>query len=231
MEELLNELNPRQREAVEQAEGPCLVIAGAGSGKTKVLTYKISYLMQVKGVKPWNILAITFTNKAANEMKERVERLASDAINDIWLGTFHSICVRILRKYIDRLGFDHSFLIFDTSDQRTLIKECMKALKEGKKLYIFPEGTRLKDESKILGEIKSGLAMIAIKTKTPILTVWHERKPKAFRRSNIYIGKPYELTEFYGKKLDEETLNEANNVVREKMLEVYHEIQEKKVKK
>lgn len=112
------------------------------------------------------------------------------------------------------------------------IKECMKALKEDKKLFIFPEGTRLKDESKILGEVKSGLAMIAIKTKTPILTVWHERKPKAFRRSNIYIGKPYELTEFYGKKLDEETLNEANSVVREKMLEVYNEVQEKnKLKK
>lgn len=110
------------------------------------------------------------------------------------------------------------------------IKECMKALKDGKKLYIFPEGTRLKDESKVLGEVKSGLSMIAIKTKTPILTVWHERKPKAFRRSNIYIGKPYELTEFYGKKLDEETLCEANSTVREKMLEVYREVEEKKKK-
>ena len=128
MEELLEELNPRQREAVEKTEGPCLVIAGAGSGKTKVLTYKISYLMKEKYIKPWNILAITFTNKAANEMKERVEALVGDAINDIWLGTFHSICVRILRRYIDRLGYDHSFAIFDTSDQKTLVKNCMKEL-------------------------------------------------------------------------------------------------------
>ena len=126
MEKLLEELNPKQKEAVMQTEGPCLVIAGAGSGKTKVLTYKISYLMKEKNVKPWNILAITFTNKAANEMKERVQALVGDAINDIWLGTFHSICVRILRKFIDRIGFDHSFAIFDSSDQKTLIKNCMK---------------------------------------------------------------------------------------------------------
>ena len=135
MDELLNELNPRQKEAVEATEGPCLVIAGAGSGKTKVLTYKISYLMKAKGVKPWNILAITFTNKAANEMKERVEALASDAINDIWLGTFHSICVRILRKFIDRIGFDSSFAIFDSTDQRTLVKNCMKELNIDPKLF------------------------------------------------------------------------------------------------
>lgn len=108
MQNLLEELNPEQKKAVENTEGPCLVIAGAGSGKTKVLTYKIAYLMQEKQVKPWNILAITFTNKAANEMKERVQKLVGEATNDIWLGTFHSICVRILRKFIDRLGFDTS---------------------------------------------------------------------------------------------------------------------------
>ena len=135
MEELLKELNPKQKEAVMETEGPCLVIAGAGSGKTKVLTYKISYLMKEKGVKPWNILAITFTNKAANEMKERVNALVGDAINDIWLGTFHSICVRILRKFIDRLGFEQSFAIFDTTDQKTLIKNCMKELNIDPKLF------------------------------------------------------------------------------------------------
>ena len=135
MEELLKELNPRQKEAVMETEGPCLVIAGAGSGKTKVLTYKISYLMKEKGVKPWNILAITFTNKAANEMKERVNALVGDAINDIWLGTFHSICVRILRKFIDRIGYEQSFAIFDTTDQKTLIKNCMKELNIDPKLF------------------------------------------------------------------------------------------------
>ena len=135
MEDLIEGLNERQKEAVLATDGPCLVIAGAGSGKTKVLTHKIAYLMKEKAVKPWNILAITFTNKAANEMKERVEKLVGDAAKDMWIGTFHSICVRILRKYIDRIGFDHSFLIFDTSDQRTLIKECMKVLNVDDKMF------------------------------------------------------------------------------------------------
>ena len=94
MEDLLESLNNRQKEAVVTTEGPCLVIAGAGSGKTKVLTHKIAYLMTQKYVKPWNILAITFTNKAANEMKQRVENIVGDAAKDIWMGTFHSICVR-----------------------------------------------------------------------------------------------------------------------------------------
>ena len=135
MEDLLESLNNRQKEAVVTTEGPCLVIAGAGSGKTKVLTHKIAYLMTQKYVKPWNILAITFTNKAANEMKQRVENIVGDAAKDIWMGTFHSICVRILRKYIDRIGFDNSFLIFDTQDQKTLMKDCLKALKVDDKLF------------------------------------------------------------------------------------------------
>ena len=128
MEDLLKGLNDKQYEAVVNTEGPCLVIAGAGSGKTKVLTHKIAYLIGEKQVHPWNILAITFTNKAANEMKERIENLVGDVAKDIWMGTFHSICVRILRKFIDRIGFDSSFIIFDTSDQKTLIKTCLKEL-------------------------------------------------------------------------------------------------------
>lgn len=135
MQELIEGLNNKQKEAVLQTEGPCLVIAGAGSGKTKVLTHKIAYLIAEKNIAPWNILAITFTNKAANEMKERIEKLVGDVAKDIWMGTFHSICVRILRKYIDRIGFDSSFLIFDTSDQRTLIKECLKALNIDDKMF------------------------------------------------------------------------------------------------
>ena len=123
---LLDELNDKQYEAVTCTEGPNLVIAGAGSGKTKVLTHKVAYLIGEKGVKPWNILAITFTNKAANEMKERAKNLVGDAVADIWMGTFHSICVRILRKTIDRLGFDTDFIIFDTSDQKTMVKKILK---------------------------------------------------------------------------------------------------------
>ena len=147
MQNLIQDLNNKQQEAVLQTEGPCLIIAGAGSGKTKVLTHKIAYLMAEKYIKPWNILAITFTNKAANEMKQRVELLVGDAVNDMWIGTFHSICVRILRKYIDRIGFDNSFIIFDTSDQKTLIKECLKQLKIDDKLFT---------DRAVLSEISNG---------------------------------------------------------------------------
>ncbi len=135
MQDLLKGLNDKQYEAVINTQGPCLVIAGAGSGKTKVLTHKIAYLIGEKGVKPWDILAITFTNKAANEMKERISNLVGDAAKDIWMGTFHSICVRILRRFIDRIGFDSSFIIFDTTDQRTLIKSCLKDLAIDDKLF------------------------------------------------------------------------------------------------
>ena len=106
------------------------------------------------------------------------------------------------------------------------IKDCMKALKEDKKLFVFLEGTRLKDESLVMGEVKSGMTLIAIKTKTPILPMWVVQKPRLFRKSQYIIGKPFELSEFYGKKLDEETLNEANNIVRDKMLELYYNQEE-----
>ena len=132
---LLDELNDKQYEAVVKTEGPCLIIAGAGSGKTKVLTHKIAYLIEEKDVKPWDILAITFTNKAANEMKERVTNLVGEIANDMWIGTFHSVCVRILRKFIDRLGFETSFVIFDTSDQKTMMKQILKAQNIDDKLF------------------------------------------------------------------------------------------------
>ena len=135
MSEILEGLNDKQYKAVINTEGPCLVIAGAGSGKTKVLTHKIAYLIKEKDVKPWNILSITFTNKAANEMKERIVNLVGDVAADIWMGTFHSICVRILRRFIDRIGFDSSFIIFDTSDQKTLVKNCLKDLGIDDKLF------------------------------------------------------------------------------------------------
>ena len=135
MQEILKGLNDKQYEAVVNTEGPCLIIAGAGSGKTKVLTHKIAYLIGEKNAKPWDILAITFTNKAANEMKQRISDLIGDVAKDIWMGTFHSICVRILRRFIDRIGFESSFIIFDTSDQKTLVKSCMKDLAIDDKLF------------------------------------------------------------------------------------------------
>ena len=135
MSNILDGLNNKQYEAVVNTDGPCLVIAGAGSGKTKVLTHKIAYLLEEKDIKPWNILAITVTNKAANEMKTRVEGLVGEAAKDMWIGTFHSICVKILRRFIDRIGYDTSFIIFDTSDQRTLVKECLKSLDLDEKMF------------------------------------------------------------------------------------------------
>ena len=135
MQNILEGLNDKQYEAVVNTEGPCLVIAGAGSGKTKVLTHKIAYLIGEKNVAPWSILAITFTNKAANEMKERITNLIGDMAQDMWMGTFHSICVRILRRNIERIGFSSSFIIFDTSDQKTLVKQCMKDLQIDDKMF------------------------------------------------------------------------------------------------
>ena len=144
-----NTLNDKQLEAVKTTEGPLLVIAGAGSGKTRVLTYRIAYLITEKNVKPYNILAITFTNKAAKEMKERVEGLVGDATNDIWISTFHSACVRILRRDIDKLEYDKNFVIFDSADQKTLIKECIKEVNIDEKLfpvqYIMAEISKAKN--------------------------------------------------------------------------------------
>ena len=128
MNELLDKLNKPQREAVEHINGPLLVLAGAGSGKTRVLTHRIAYMIQEKGVSPWSILAITFTNKAAREMAERVEKLIGAVANDMWVRTFHSACVRILRRDIDRIGYDTRFNIIDSDDQKSLVKECLKEL-------------------------------------------------------------------------------------------------------
>jgi DNA helicase II / ATP-dependent DNA helicase PcrA len=125
---LLNGLNPAQQKAVETTEGPLLIVAGAGSGKTRVLTNRVAYLLGEKRVHPWNLLAITFTNKAAREMKERISRLVGPEAEDIWISTFHSMCVRMLRKDIERIGYSRNFTILDTSDQLTVIKQVLKEL-------------------------------------------------------------------------------------------------------
>ena len=128
-------LNEQQKEAVYHTEGPLLILAGAGSGKTRVLTHRIAYLIEEKGVNPWNILAITFTNKAAGEMRERVDRLVGFGSESIWVSTFHSMCVRILRRHIELLGYDNSFTIYDTDDQKTLMKDICKLLQIDTKIY------------------------------------------------------------------------------------------------
>ena len=128
-------LNEQQKEAVLHTEGPLLILAGAGSGKTRVLTHRIAYLIEEKGINPWNILAITFTNKAAGEMRERVDNLVGFVSESIWVSTFHSMCVRILRRHIDLLGFDTNFTIYDTDDQKTLMKDICKLLQIDTKLF------------------------------------------------------------------------------------------------
>lgn len=146
----LDMLNDRQREAVLQTEGPVLILAGAGSGKTRVLTQRIAYLIEEKHVNPWNILAITFTNKAAEEMRERVDSIVGFGAESIWVSTFHSMCVRILRRYIDRLGYDTNFTIYDTDDSKSVMKEICKRLNIDTKLYkeraILSEISSAKDE-------------------------------------------------------------------------------------
>lgn len=132
---IYDSLNTQQREAVYHTEGPLLILAGAGSGKTRVLTHRIAYLIEEKGMNPWNILAITFTNKAAGEMRERVNNLVGFGAESIWVSTFHSTCVRILRRYIDRIGYDTNFTIYDAEDQKTLMKEVCRRLDVDTKVY------------------------------------------------------------------------------------------------
>lgn len=193
MQNLIEGLNDKQKEAVLATEGPCLVIAGAGSGKTKVLTHKIAYLISEKNVKPYNILAITFTNKAASEMKQRVEKIVGDVAQEMWMGTFHSICVRILRRFIDRIGFDTSFLIFDTSDQKTVVKECLKALNIDDKTF---------SDRSVLSEISNA--------KNEMLT------PKAYQAKYVgefrkeKIGQVYEL---YQKRLRENNAIDFDDII------------------
>lgn len=139
-------LNDKQRVGVETTQGPVLILAGAGSGKTRVLTHRIAYLIEEEGVSPWYILAITFTNKAAKEMRERVDKLIDFGADQVWVATFHATCVRILRRYADRMGYDTNFTIYDTDDQKTVMKEICKRLNI--------DTTMLKERT-ILGEISS----------------------------------------------------------------------------
>ena len=119
-------LNEQQKQGVFAVDGPVLLLAGAGSGKTRVLTHRIAYLIDEIGVQPYNIMAITFTNKAAGEMRERVDSIIGHGSSQVWVSTFHSTCVRFLHRYIDRIGFDNHFTIYDTDDQKTVMKDVCK---------------------------------------------------------------------------------------------------------
>ncbi len=153
MNELLAGLNDKQKEAVLHFEGPLLILAGAGSGKTRVLTHRIAYLIEEHNVNPYNILALTFTNKAANEMRERVDNIVTYGTQNIWVSTFHSTCVRILRRYIDHLGYDRNFTIYDSDDQKSLMKDICKQLNIDTKKY--KERTFLNAISSAKDELKT----------------------------------------------------------------------------
>ena len=139
-------LNDMQQQACEHVDGPLLILAGAGSGKTRVITHRVAYLIDQEGVNPLNILAITFTNKAAQEMRERVNLIVGDGADRVWVSTFHSLCVRILRRYADRLGYGKSFDIYDADDQKSLVKSILKDLQIDPKRY--PEKMFMSEISK-----------------------------------------------------------------------------------
>ncbi|WP_132944362.1 DNA helicase PcrA [Tumebacillus sp. BK434] len=187
-EKMLEGLNPQQKEAVLHSQGPLLIIAGAGSGKTSVLTRRIAYLIGERRVAPWQILAITFTNKAAKEMRERVENLIGPNAYDVWISTFHSMCVRVLRRDADKLGYTNSFTILDAGDQLTAVKQCLKELNIDPKKF-DPRGL---------------LAMIS-NAKNDLLT--HERFADTVREGDVFGKVAADVYIAYQKKL------KANNAM------------------
>ena len=185
MSDIYSTLNPQQQEAVYHTEGPLLILAGAGSGKTRVLTHRIAYLIDKKGINPWNILAITFTNKAASEMRERVDKIVGFGSESVWVSTFHSTCVRILRRYIDRLGYDTRFAIYDTEDQKTLMKEVCRKLnidtKKTKERSLLAQISHAKDELITPDEMELNAGGDFVKKK--VAEVYREYQV-ALRRNN-----------------------------------------------
>ena len=189
----LSKLNPKQIEAVTQTKGPVLVLAGAGSGKTTVLVNRIAYIIEHDHVSPFNILAITFTNKAAKEMYERIVHIMGDMAEDMWISTFHSACVKILRRTIHLLGYDNDFVIYDSADSGTLIKECLKELRMDDKLY--PP----KMVSSIISKAKDNM-----------------QEPDAFRAinaTNHFNLKIAEVYELYQKKLKRNNAVDFDDIV------------------
>lgn len=195
----LKGLNPEQKKAVKHHQGPLLILAGAGSGKTRVLTHRIAHLIYEYGVSPYNILAVTFTNKAAGEMKERIENLISTDSKGIWMSTFHSICVRILRREINKLGYNTNFVIFDSSDQRTLIKNILKELNIDTKKF---------NPRAILGMISSAKNQLIL--------------PKNYESNNYFEEIVRQVYELYQKKLKENNALDFDDLIM-KTVELFQE--------
>ena len=201
-------LNDRQKEAVYATEGPVLLLAGAGSGKTRVLTHRIAYLIENNGVNPWNILAITFTNKAAGEMRERVDKLIGFGSEQIWVSTFHSPCVRILRRHIDLLGYSTNFTIYDTDDQKSVMKDVCKKLEIDTKVHkektILNAISSAKDE--LIGPKEYYQNTLGDYNKQKIAMAYEEYQ-KALKNNNALdfddvIVKTIELFKYHPEVLD-----------------------------
>ncbi|MDD2354739.1 MAG: UvrD-helicase domain-containing protein, partial [Lachnospiraceae bacterium] len=198
-------LNKEQQDACFHTEGPLLILAGAGSGKTRVITHRICYLIDEKNVNPWNILAITFTNKAAGEMRERVDKLVGFGAESIWVSTFHSMCVRILRRHIGEIGYDTGFAIYDSDDQKTLMRQCMKTLN------INPKELR---EKTVLNAISSAKD----KLQTPLK--FAETHQKDFQEKQIAS-----LYEEYQRQLHSNNALDFDDLLM-KTVELFHSHQE-----
>ena len=176
----LKKLNVDQQKAVNTLSGPLLIIAGAGSGKTRTMTYRIAKLLET-GVKPYRIMALTFTNKAAREMKNRIIELVGDEASEAWIGTFHSICMRFLRRDIDRLGYENSFVIYDEDDQSKLLKEIYSDLDYDEKRFTIREMRRLISDAK---------------NKLLCADSWFEQSDRDFRSQRIH-----DIFQMYDKRL------------------------------
>ena len=212
MGKLFDNLNVQQKEALKFSEGPLLILAGAGSGKTKVLTSKIAYLIEEKAVKPENILAITFTNKAAFEMKERILKLCMKDVEKLWMGTFHSICVKILRRNINKIGYENNFTIYDTDDQKTLIKSIFKEEKiddgEIKPSMVLSMISKLKNKNIDPKDMDLGYRPDFMKKIQRIYEIY-EKKKKEFNsldfddliiKTNELLSTEKDVLEFYQDK-------------------------------
>lgn len=244
-EQLLRGLNPQQRKAVETVDGPLLIMAGAGSGKTRVLTHRIAYLLYEKRVPAWNILAITFTNKAAREMKERISMLVGPEAENIWISTFHALCVRILRKDIEKIGMGSSFTILDAPDQLTAIKQVMKELNLDEKKF-DPKGilaaiSRAKNELKTAADVERMMPHNVDPFQSVVIDVYKQYEEK-LRKNNALdfddlIMKTIELfdtapdvLEFYQRKfqyihVDEyQDTNHAQYVLIKKLSDLHNNI-------
>lgn len=221
---LLDTLNEPQREAVQTTEGPLLILAGAGSGKTRVLTHRTAYLIEEKGVNPYNIMAITFTNKAAAEMRERIDRMVGFGSESIWVTTFHSTCVRILRRYIDRLGYSSSFTIYDAEDQKTLVRDICRRLEIDTKIHkekmFLAAISSAKDELTDPVEFETNAAGDYMKQKQALV---YREYQQALKQNNALdfddlIMKTVELF-----RLDKEVLNSYQERFRYIMVDEYQD--------